>query len=128
MEHTADLELEIWGETVAALFQQAARGMKHLLQVRVNPSTRTTRQFEVKAIDYEGLLVDFLSELLFLLERDGLIFQDLELELLNNSQLSVKFHGLPVEAFHREIKAVTYHNLEVKQTEQGWTANVVFDI
>jgi len=128
VEHTADLELEVWGETVSALFHQAARGMRHLLDVQVDSSARATRQFNVKAIDYEGLLVDFLSELLYLLERDGLVFQNLALDLTQGTQLEVEFQGVHVESYSREIKAVTYHNLEVKQTEEGWTANVVFDI
>lgn len=130
IDHTADLELKIWGEDIALLFEQAALGMKDLLQVEaVSPQEGSiVKNFSVEGIDMEGLLVSYLSELLFYLETENLVVQEVNLNFEGKRSLDARISCQRVSSYLREIKAVTYHNLEIRKTEQGWTANLVFDI
>ena len=65
IEHTADWELEVWGPDMAALLEEAARGMYELMGVEISEESRRHREFEVVADDREQLLISFLEELLF---------------------------------------------------------------
>jgi len=130
IDHTADLEIRVWGDDLETLFEQAALGMKDLIGYdevdhEVSPEERV---LVVEAIDREGLLVSLLSELLFLLENQHLGLMEIEVELEGDQRCRAGVECLPVVSYIREIKAVTYHNLAITRTAQGWTANLVFDI
>jgi SHS2 domain-containing protein len=126
-EHTADWELEVWGPDLATLLEQAARGMYALTQTQLNPETRLTRAFELPYHDPESLLVDFLSELLYLGEDQGIGFDSFDIQL-DGDELRAELEGAPIKSQAKEIKAVTYHNLRVRQTERGLEVNIVFDV
>lgn len=126
-EHTADWELQVWAPELAALFEQAARGMYALTGTRPQDGPRQERELEVQAEDLEGLLVAFLSELLYLGEIEGLCFEVFEISL-GDGILRARLQGAPIASQVKEIKAVTYHNLVVRETERGFEANLVFDV
>jgi len=73
------------------------------------------------------LLVRFLSELLFLGEKDGLAFDSFDLQVKGEA-LHAALSGAPVAAQDKEIKAVTYHKLAIRQTQDGLAVNLVFDV
>jgi SHS2 domain-containing protein len=126
-EHTADWELEAWAPDFPALLEQAARGMNALSGIRLMRERRVIRRFEVIGSDQESLLVKFLSELLYLGEQEGLGFDGFGLSL-DKDRLSVEAHGSPILHQEKQIKAVTYHNLAVRQGMRGLEVNVVFDV
>ena len=66
VEHTADWGLEVWAPDLAALMEEAARGMFELMGIEVSEESRCHRQLEIGADDREQLLVSFLEELLFI--------------------------------------------------------------
>ena len=74
MEHTADWELRVWAADLIHLLDQAARGMYALSQLELAAGPRVARSFEIPFVDAESLLVDFLSEILFFGEGEGLAF------------------------------------------------------
>lgn len=127
IEHTADWELKVWAPDPSALLEQAARGMYDLQGVKLRSGPRLERRFKLAYQELETLLVDFLAELLYLLENERLAFDQFELSLSEDS-LQAALSGVPIESLAKEIKAVTYHGLEVKRTERGFEANVVFDV
>jgi SHS2 domain-containing protein len=112
---------------LCTLLEQAARGMYGLQGARLRPEPRLARSIEVAAHDPESLLVDFLAELLYLIESDGLAFDEFDLSL-DGETLRAHLTGAPIESLAKEIKAVTYHNLAVHRTPRGLEANVVFDV
>ncbi|MGD2159456.1 MAG: archease [Anaerolineales bacterium] len=126
-EHTADWELEVWGPDLVTLLEQAARGMYALTHIQLSPESRLTRELELPYDDPESLLVDFLSELLYLGEDQGIGFDSFEIRL-DGDQLQAELEGAPIQSQAKEIKAVTYHNLRVRQTERGLEVNIVFDV
>ena len=125
--HTADWALEVWAPDLPGLLRQAARGMYALMQVTVRADETEVYRFETSAPDGETLLVTFLSELLYFTQRDDVAFQRFDLTW-NEERLTVEAEGAPIETLAKEIKAVTYHNLAVRETERGLEATIVFDV
>lgn len=127
VEHTADWELEVWAPDMPGLLEQAAQGMYALTGARLKSGPRFTRGIELQAYDREGLLVAFLEDLLFYGEVAGLGFDTFDIRVEQNS-LRAQVSGAPLESQSKEIKAVTYHDLAVRETERGLAVNVVFDV
>lgn len=127
LEHTADWELEVWGPDLRALLRQAALGMYALLGLRLAVGPRKRRDLEFEAPDAESLLVEFLNELIFLAESEGLGFDSFELKIHGN-RLEATLEGAPITVRRKEIKAVTYSRLEIRESERGLTTRVVFDV
>jgi SHS2 domain-containing protein len=127
IEHTADWELEVWAPDLLALLEQAARGMYALSGTRLEMGAPVTRTIELNASDPESLLVTFLGELLFLIESENLAFQQFNLHL-EGKKLSARMEGAQINSRGKEIKAVTYHNLNVRQTRRGLEARIVLDV
>jgi SHS2 domain-containing protein len=129
IEHTADVALRVEGKDLNELLKNAACGMAYLICEENFLSDDFTEQLvEIKDEDSEGLLVEWLSELVFLAEVKSFIFQKVEFENLSEGYLKGKVYGKIARELKVHIKAVTYHNLEIFETENGLEATVVFDI
>jgi SHS2 domain-containing protein len=129
IDHMADWSLRVRGRDLGELLANAARGMVSLMIS--DPSrlpTDVEQQVELESIDAESLLVDWLSELAYWAETDMLIFHQFELHNLTLTSLQATVRGGHAPALTKHIKAVTYHNLEIIETEQGLEATVVFDV
>lgn len=126
-EHTADWELEVWAPDLPLLFEQAAAGMYELSGTRLKSQPRTEKELQLEAADEEGLLVDFLGELLYLNESENLAFDEFNIKI-ESLKLMAKIGGAPVESQTKEIKAVTYHKLEIRESSRGFEVNIVFDV
>jgi SHS2 domain-containing protein len=127
LEHTADWELEVWGSDMPALFGEAARGMYELMGVEISEDARCHRQLELLADDREQLLVSFLGELLFLAETEDLAFDGFLLQV-DGTSLLARLEGGSIVALSKEIKAVTYHRLEILKTGRGLETSIIFDV
>lgn len=130
VDHTADVEIEVWGKDKTSLFEKAAQGMYHLSHIREKEQSSETvsHSFLLSEGDLESLLVAFLSELLFYLETEQLMFRRFDLEFEEDHSLRVQLQGTQIAGMDRDIKAVTFHNLRIKQQNTGWVVNVVFDV
>ena len=129
IEHMADWALQVRGRDLQELLTSAAHGMVSLM-VR-DPSalpTEVEQQFELDSIDAESLLVDWLSELAYWAEAEMLIFHQFDLQNVTPTSLEATVRGGHVPNLKKHIKAVTYHNLEIVETEAGLEATVVFDV
>ena len=132
LEHTADVGFEAFGSTREEVFANAARALMDLsvdLETIQPPEEMT---LQIPGPDVESVLVDWLSELLFLQDADGWLFRDFEILSLKNDSLSALARG---EIFQRsrhqvklQVKAITYHQLALEQIPQGWHAQVYVDI
>jgi SHS2 domain-containing protein len=125
--HTADWALDVWAADLPSLLRHAALGMYALMGVRTQSSPRVTHHFDLPLVDPESLLVSFLSELLYLGGRDGIGFDTFDLSL-TDSILQAAVGGAPIVTQAKEIKAVTYHNLQVRHTRRGLETTIVFDV
>jgi SHS2 domain-containing protein len=101
--------------------------MYTLSGTRLREGPRAPYTLEVQSHDPEGLLVNFLSELLWVGEREGLGFDAYDLHL-EGQRLVARLAGAPILSIDKEIKAVTYHRLKIDTTEDGMKVRVVFDV
>jgi len=127
LEHTADWELEVWGPDMPALIGEAARGMYELMGVEISEDARCHRRLELLAEDREQLLVSFLGELLFLAETEDLAFDGFLLQI-DGTSLVARLEGGSIVARTKEIKAVTFHRLEISETGRGLETSIIFDV
>lgn len=144
LPHTADFKIKVYGKDLKDLFANALLGMFESLKpvskdckydgdVVVCSKLNITHEIEVHSSKLEYLLVDFLSECLYLSDANKEAYfkvDILEFQENKNIFLKAKAFGVKITGFEAfEIKAVTYHDLELKQFEDGsWYAIIVFDI
>lgn len=130
VEHTADRALWVWGQSVPALFVGAARGMVSLMNDPDREGRVATqwRIVSLEALDRESLLVEWLNELLYLAESEGLLLCAFEIESLTDTTLEGRAGGVPAEEIKGDIKAATYHDLALEENEGGWSTLITFDV
>ncbi|MDT8306592.1 MAG: archease [Anaerolineae bacterium] len=129
VEHTADWALQVRGRDFRHLLLSAAWGMNSLLVADLSMiGPVDERYLEVEAFDRESMLVEWLSELAYLAERDRFIACEFTLESVSPEWLQARLRGDIVPALQKHIKAVTYHNLDVILTPDGLAATIVFDV
>jgi len=102
--------------------------MYALAGAKPSPNLTERRRVELSAEDYESLLVVWLQELLYFTESEGLVFSDFQVELLDPPQLKAEAVGEQSERLDKVIKAVTYHNLNIRRTPEGYETTIVFDV
>jgi SHS2 domain-containing protein len=84
---------------------------------------------QLQSVDTTVLLVDFLSEVLTLSHEEKAVFCALEVQQLNETAIAAQIAGRPADGFAEDIKAVTYHEAEVRQNDAGkWETMLIFDI
>ena len=125
--HTADVAIMVWAPTIDGLFIEAARGLYHVMGVIPIPSEQYYRNIFLKAADQEGLLVSFLSEMLYLAERDHIYFVEFKFARDEDS-LYVSMQGTGISEAYLEVKAVTYNELEIIYSGNSYQTKIVFDI
>ena len=128
IEHTADIAIRVWGHDLDELFAHAAYGMAcQMADVNaVAPTVEHT--VELEAYDTETLLVSWLGELLYLGERDGCIFTEFDVLEVTLNRLHAVVRGGPVSEHRTHIKAVTFSDLEIVDTDAGYETTIVFDV
>jgi SHS2 domain-containing protein len=132
LEHTADLKIKAFGRDLPELFSNALKGMFESIRRRElevgSRKLETRRKIKIKSPDLESLLVDFLSEALYLSDINDEAYFEAEFDKLTEKELNGEIRGAKVRNFKEEIKAVTYHGLEIKKRNKIWEATVLFDI
>jgi len=131
LQHTADWCLRVWAADLPSLFVEAAKGMNALSGAQPAPGPLTHRTLNLSAPDAESLLVTFLSELVYAAEQERLTFTHFQVGMFEGSDslaVKIEMDGAPLASINKTIKAVTYHNLQVRQTERGVEVEIVFDV
>jgi len=132
IEHTADIGVKAYGNTLSEAFAHAAQGMFDIITDTSQIKNKGTYRIELSAENLEELLVDWLGELLFLQGARNLVFGTFEVTVdEKNSKLSAIVSGEELDSekhtIGTEIKAVTYHMLEIRR-EKPCFVTVLFDI
>jgi SHS2 domain-containing protein len=131
-EHTADIGLRIRAPDRQSAYAEAAAALFSLLIANpqaVRGTVSKTYRIDGEQGDY--LLFDWLNELLYTFETERLLLRDFRVEL-DDSGLVATCRGEPIDRtrhkMEHEVKAITYHELKLKQTADGWLAEVIVDI
>jgi SHS2 domain-containing protein len=130
LEHTADIRLKITSPSLESLFAETAMVMMKIIYGDPRHG-REERVVAIQAEDKEKLLMDFLSELLFISEVDYLVFSSLTVNISGNSLRAV-LKGEPFDPEkHRggtEIKGISYSGLKIVKGDEGYVLDIIFDV
>ena len=131
-EHTADIGIHVYGNTLSELFLHAAQGMESLMVAPEQVQSVTSRKITVKGHDHVSLLIAWLNELIFLFDTDYLLLRDFVIESVSETHLSAQAFGEVYNAQRHDlssgIKAVTWHEASVTLSNEGYKARIIFDI
>jgi SHS2 domain-containing protein len=132
LDHTADAGFRAWGVTVAELFENSARAMMAIAADTLPVQSRAEKTVEVEGEDYPSLLVNWLSEILYLFDTDIFVPKEFHVEEIAPVRLKARLTGEPRDPKRHPwaliIKAVTYYELRVEQRNARWEAQVFLDI
>ena len=127
VSHTADWAILVWGKDIESFFFDAAQGMYSLMGIHADSSVKKNNSLTIQGDDLESLLVDFLSELLFIVENERSMYDEIKLVVEGNI-LKAQLTGHGILSFQKLIKAVTFHKLEISKPDDLFQAEIVFDV
>lgn len=127
VDHTADVALRVWGENFQTLLSQAAEGLYTLVGVETSLNSPVETNFVLPLSNCEDVVVDFLNELLYLLEEKRHTFSNFSFTE-NEDRLEIQATGNKVLSQDRYIKAVTFHDLNVEESDRGLEVIITFDV
>lgn len=135
-EHTADVAVEAFGETVGDAFAAVADGLAAAMCDEWPDATDhdggEESTLSVTSEGLEAVLFDYLDQLIY--ERDVRSVLPVDNEAIVEERdgewhVEANYRGIPLSAVTaREVKAVTYSEMDVTETDTGWTVYVVFDV
>lgn len=140
LPHTADIKIRASGRTMEELFKHALQGMFQSIRPHAPSCHEQDGRIICKALpakhgirleapDKEALLVDFLSQALYLSDVYDEAYFDVDIHKLTSTLIKAIVKGVKITGFDVvEIKAVTYNDLKVEYSGGSWVAEVVFDI
>lgn len=130
-DHTADIGLYAYGKSLEELFAHAGQGFTQIVTEIDAIRPLLKRSISLKSETSEGLLQCFLSELIFLLDTESLLFSRFAVAL-SPGEARIEAEGEPFDAsrhpFKTEVKAVTLHQLKIEKEGESYRATVVFDL
>ncbi|HXY10019.1 MAG TPA: archease [Terriglobales bacterium] len=128
VEHTADRAFRIRGRNLRQLLERAAQVLVVLEGEPLARECFVQRVIEVEGTDRETLLVNWLNEILYLEQTHQEIYHHCLLQDVTDHHLRAQLYGRPADHNIASAKAVTFHNLEVKESSEGLEATVVVDV
>jgi SHS2 domain-containing protein len=129
LEHTADVGIRSWGRSLEEAFEQAAMALAEIMGVRTDgPGER--RQVRASAGDAGGLLVDFLNQLVFLHETEGVGFESVRVLEATETDLRGEVDVVPLQGEPEgpPVKGATFHRLHVDRSDGRVEARVYLDV
>jgi SHS2 domain-containing protein len=132
IDHTADVGYRLVAPTLAELFAVAGRALFDAITELDSIQLQFERKIEVEAGDVEALFAAWLSELNYRCITDLELYGEFLIEEILPTAVRATVRGEKIDparhVIQTEIKAVTYHELYVRQVENGWEAQVIFDV
>ena len=132
LEHTADLGIIVRGRNLRNLFEVAAKSMMYIM-VKGKPADITkTFNLSVEGYDLADLMVRWLGEILYLFEGEHELVTGVEIISVSHSHLDATLETVSFDTnLHEilcEIKAVTFHQIEVVKKDDHWETRIIFDL
>lgn len=124
LEHTADSKFKAYGDTLEEGFENAALATFETMIDTSKVKGTTTREINLKAKEKEDLLYQWISELIYLFSANNIVFSKFEVKITKNDEYNLKgtVYGEKIDLsrhiLETEVKAITYHNLEIKKNKQ----------
>jgi SHS2 domain-containing protein len=132
IDHTADIGIHVTGDSLKALFADAATAMFEQVTDISLLKGEHTKRISITGLDRHDLLINWLRELLCFWTIDAHLVKNFEIIDLNEIQITADvvydFYAPGKYDINKDIKAVTYYGVSVDQTEDGWEATIIFDV
>ncbi len=130
---TADIAFEAYGKDLNELFVNIGKAVTEIMTDIKKVKPEMTKEFEIHSEDLESLVFDFISELLYYKDAEGLVFSEFEIRIEKNEKYNLKCiakgEKLKREKheIRMEVKAATYHQMLIKRDKE-WKARIVLDV
>jgi len=139
VDHTADIGIKVWADQLRSLFTEAAKATLSIIADIKTVEKKEKRNIKIEAENIEELFLQWLKEILYVIEKDEMLFSEFQIEndnfsycddfqcfiqaVLSGEKINPTRHGICTE-----IKAVTRHNFFLKKEDDLWKTFVLFDI
>lgn len=134
LEHTSDAKFQAFGRTLEEAFSNAALATAGLMWNWENVEKKVEHQVKVRGNDLKQLLVNFLEEIIYLLETKSFLLGSVEKLMIEKEGNSFRLKALlkgdkhsDKYKIHGDVKAITYNEMEV-ETKNHFMIQVVVDI
>ena len=130
----ADIAFEAYGKNLEELFLNSALAVAETMADVKTVEAKIKKEFELENEKIDGLLFDFLGELIFLKDKDAFVFNKFEVDLKEGkkNKLKVVCYGdkinLKKQTLKNDVKAVTYHMYKIEKVKDGFKATIVLDV
>jgi SHS2 domain-containing protein len=132
LDHTADIGIDVWGETIENVFVHAARAMYDLIADINTIKPAIPFSVIVTALDKDELLQNWLSELLYYFHTKDILLSNFCIESMTPASIDCLAHGEKIDLsrhkLKHDIKAVTFHNLHIRESKSGFQTDIIFDV
>ena len=128
LDHTSEITLHVGAEDWPGLLAQAGRGLAELLLRGAAPAAGEWQVQEVSSHDREALLVDWLTEIVYVAETGLWVPTEIEIEDCSETHLKARARGVTVVESPSLVKAATFHELHVRELPESLEAEVILDI
>lgn len=129
LEHPADIRVQAIGKTKEELFVGALKGMSEILKSEIKDKDQIIKnRIQVNSINLDNLLVDFLSEVLYLTQINKRAYNDIKFFKFSDKGLEGELSGHNIKSFGEDIKGVTHHGLKIEKRNNQYQATILFDI
>jgi SHS2 domain-containing protein len=130
--HTADVAVLVRGRDLAELLVHAAQALYAVMFANLVVAAVIERVLTIDSIDNDAVVVDWLNELIYLLDAEQTVFGVFEVLELTAGHAVIRCRGEHLDASRhhrsREVKAATYHMARLRRVPSGYVSRVVFDI
>ena len=132
IDHTADVGLHVFGKDPTELFTTAARALFDIMIDARRVKATQSLFLRTEGLDWPDLMVNWLRELLYLWSGNDLLMHSTVIRTIGPQELVADIIVDPFDpsrhAVKTEIKAVTYHQIEVRKQLTGWEAKIILDV
>jgi len=131
LDHTADIGMVVYGTNFKELYSNSAFAMFDLITDTSRVKPKNSMVIEVEGNNPDELMVNWLSELLYVLESRSLLLIEFDILEIDRNRLKAEVRGEHYDParheYFTEIKAATYHQLKVEKVDERWKAQIIFD-
>jgi len=135
LEHTADAKFRAYGKSLEEVFENAAYAMFNVMIDTSTVAAEISHEIELSSEDMDGLLFNWLSEILFVFEVESLVFSKFIVDRIEHDETGFRLFAramgedinLSKHKFGTEVKAATYNDMKIESTPAGWMIQATVD-
>ena len=132
LDHTADLRIQVYADSLTGLYIHAAAAMYELIADIGCVKPATSVSVISQGQDRDDLLHNWLSELLYFFTAKGILLSKFDIKRLTENRIVSNVRGEQIDSsrhsLKHDIKAITYHDMHISDNKGKFQTNIVFDV